>query len=68
MGPPCTWPWSSSPRNKMAKVQEKNLVDMPTMALTHIQNNAPGPPIWMAMATPLIFPRPTVLASALDNA
>ena len=68
MGPPCTRPWSSRPRYSTANVQVKNLVDMPKIALTHIQNSAPGPPIWMAMATPLILPIPTVLARALDKA
>ena len=41
---------------------------MPTMALTHIQNKAPGPPVWIATATPLILPIPTVPANALDKA
>ena len=41
---------------------------MPTSALTHIQNTAPGPPIVKAMATPAIFPMPTVAAMALNNA
>ena len=68
MGPPWIFPWSSLPLYSTAKVQEKNFVDIPTIALTHIQNSAPGPPIWIAIATPLIFPKPTVLANALVNA
>ncbi len=68
MGPPCTLPSESSPRYKMARVQVKNLVAIPTKALTHIQKRAPGPPIKIATATPLILPIPTVAARALDSA
>jgi hypothetical protein len=46
----------------------KNLVDMPTSALTHIQKTTPGPPIVKAIATPAILPMPTVAAIALNNA
>ena len=38
------------------------------MALTHIQNSAPGPPKDMATATPAILPIPTVLDSAVESA
>ena len=48
--------------------QVKNLVAIPTIALIHIQNNAPGPPRDMATATPAIFPIPTVLERAVDSA
>ena len=41
---------------------------MPTTELTHIQNRAPGPPILIATATPLMLPIPTVPARALDRA
>jgi hypothetical protein len=37
-------------------------------AKTHIQNIAPGPPMERAVATPAIFPMPTVLARAVDVA
>ncbi|GIS22568.1 MAG: hypothetical protein CM15mP123_04700 [Gammaproteobacteria bacterium] len=33
---------------------------MPKKAVIHIQNNAAGPPIKIAIATPPIFPVPTV--------
>ena len=48
--------------------QVKNLVAIPTRALIHIQNNAPGPPRDIATATPAILPIPTVLDKAVDNA
>ena len=41
---------------------------MPKMALTHIQNSAPGPPRWMAVATPAMLPTPTVAARAVASA
>ena len=44
------------------------LVDMPTSPATHIQTMAPGPPIVTAVATPAMFPTPTVLASAVHPA
>ena len=68
MGPPCTRPRLSVPRYITASVQVKNLVAMPTMAVIHIQNTAPGPPTWMATATPAILPSPSVPDSALDSA
>jgi hypothetical protein len=43
-------------------------VDMPKKAETHIQTSAPGPPETIAVATPLILPVPTVLASAVQAA
>ena len=52
----------------MDSVPSKNLVDMPTRALTHIQKTVPGPPIDKAMATPAMLPIPTVAAMALSNA
>ena len=36
-----------------------NPVAMPSSATTHIQNTAPGPPMVMAMATPIMLPVPT---------
>src|SRR5690606_13410558 len=56
------------PRYMLDRVQVKKLVAIPTTALTHIQNRAPGPPIAIATATPAILPIPTVDASAVDTA
>ncbi len=36
--------------------------------MTHIQKSAPGPPAPMAVATPTMFPVPTVAASAVMSA
>ena len=66
--PPCISPWSSLPRYIKANEQVKNFVLIPNIAVIHIQNIAPGPPEWIATATPAMFPIPTVLANALDNA
>lgn len=41
-------------------------VDIPKNAETHIQTSAPGPPLTIAVATPLIFPVPTVFASPVQ--
>ncbi len=41
---------------------------MPSSAVTHIQKRAPGPPQWIAMATPAMFPMPTVADSAVVSA
>ena len=68
MGPPCNSPLESFPLKSIDRVPSKNLVDIPTMALTHIQNITPGPPMVSAMATPAILPMPTVAAIALSNA
>ena len=38
------------------------------MAAIHIQNNAPGPPETIAVATPTIFPVPIVAESAVQSA
>ncbi len=68
IGPPCIVPRLSGPRNWIASVQVKNLVAIPVSAQTHIQNTAPGPPVWIAMATPLMLPMPIVPAKALLRA
>ena len=68
MGPPCTSPFESRPLYMMDNAASKNLVDMPTMALTHIQKITPGPPMVSAMATPAMLPMPTVDAMALSRA
>ena len=47
-------------RYMMASVQEASLDDMPNTAVTTIQKMAPGPPMLTAMATPAMFPSPTV--------
>ena len=41
---------------------------MPTSAVIHIQNNAPGPPRNTAVATPAMFPVPIVADRAVINA
>ena len=45
-----------------AKEQVKNLVAIPSIAVIHIQKIAPGPPIWIANATPAMLPIPMVPA------
>ena len=52
----------------MPKEHVKNFVAIPTKALIHIQNNAPGPPNDIATATPAMFPIPTVLDKAVERA
>ena len=49
-------------------MRSANLVAIPSRAVTHIQNRAPGPPKWIANATPAMFPIPTVADSAVDSA
>ena len=44
------------------------LVAMPRNAATSIQNNAPGPPVPIAVATPTMLPVPIVAASAVQSA
>ena len=41
---------------------------MPTNPMTHIQKIAPGPPSAIAVATPAIFPVPTVADMAVNKA
>src|SRR6056300_1085782 len=60
IGPAFVCPSAPTSRYITDKVQVKNLVAMPNIAVIHIQNIAPGPPIWMATATPAIFPSPMV--------
>ncbi len=62
IGPPWGRPISSVPLYMVASTPSWYLVAMPTMALTHIQKMAPGPPTTSAMATPAILPSPTVAA------
>ena len=68
MGPPATAPWSSLVRYLMAKSPSAYLVAIPKKAAIHIQNRAPGPPTLIAVATPMIFPVPTVDAKAVHRA
>ena len=52
----------------MASTASAYLVAMPTRAVHHIQNSAPGPPRKMAVATPAILPVPTVAESTVIRA
>src|SRR5690606_34251946 len=54
--------------NSCASVASTNAVAMPTMATTHIQNTAPGPPSTSATLTPAMLPVPTREASPTQNA
>src|SRR5699024_1895464 len=51
-----------------AKNPSAYLDAIPTRPVIHIQNRAPGPPMWMAVATPTILPVPTVAANAVASA
>ena len=45
-----------------------NAVAPPMIAMSHIQNTAPGPPTVMAIATPATLPVPTRDAAEMVNA
>ena len=60
IGPP-----TCSPR---ASTTSQYLVAMPTSAVHHIQNSAPGPPMKIAVATPAMLPVPTVAARQVISA
>ena len=68
IGPPAVFPSESVSRYLSARVHSAYFNDVPKNAVIHIQNNAPGPPIKIAVATPAIFPIPTVAANAVDRA
>ena len=68
IGPPWVSPVSSLPLYITESVPSKNLVAIPRIELTHIQKIAPGPPMERAIATPAMFPIPTVAAMALASA
>ena len=68
IGPPCISPRLSRPRNITASVHSKYFVLTPRRAEIHIQNMAPGPPVAMATATPLMLPMPIVPAKAVESA
>ena len=60
MAPPRTVPSSLNLRYLIPSVISANLEAMPKMAAIIIQNRAPGPPTTIAVATPAIFPEPTM--------
>src|SRR5690606_2115815 len=68
IGPPACSPLSSTSRYFTATTTSAYLVAMPTNAVIHIQNSAPGPPTAIAVATPAMLPVPTVADSAVINA
>ena len=68
MGPPTHWPLAFFSRYFTATTTSAYLVAMPTRAVIHIQNTAPGPPTAMAVATPAILPVPTVADRAVIKA
>ena len=41
---------------------------MPTRAISHIHTSAPGPPEWIAVATPTMLPVPMVADSEVASA
>ena len=65
IGPPAISPTEFVSRYFTAKTDSPYLVESPNAALIHIQTIAPGPPSTIAVATPTIFPVPTVAESAV---
>ena len=61
-------PFESVSRYLTARTASEYLVAMPTSPVIHIQKSAPGPPAAMAVATPAMFPVPTVAANAVIRA
>ena len=68
MGPPFMRPLESVSRYLTDRTASEYLVAMPTRPVIHIQKSAPGPPAAMAVATPAMFPVPTVAARAVIRA
>ena len=68
MGPPDFSPRLLVVRYLTASTPSAYLVAMPKMAVTHIQNTAPGPPATTAVATPAMLPVPMVADSAVISA
>ena len=68
MAPPTQRPEGVFSRYFMARMISANLVIMPTRAVTHIQNRAPGPPMARAVATPTMLPVPISPARAVMRA
>ncbi len=66
--PPQCVPSGDVERNFTASTPSWYFVLIPTMALTHIQNTAPGPPMAIAIATPAMLPIPTVAATTDTSA
>ncbi len=68
IGPPACSPLSSTSRYFTATTTSAYFVAIPTKAVTHIQNSAPGPPTAIAVATPAMLPVPMVADSAVISA
>ena len=68
MAPPTQFPAGVCSRYFTESMTSQNLVIMPTRAVIHIQNRAPGPPMAMAVATPTILPVPMSAAMAVMRA
>ena len=68
IGPPTCSRLSSTSRYFTASTISEYLVAMPTSAVIHIQNSAPGPPTAIAVATPAMLPVPTVAESSVISA
>ena len=68
MAPPTQLPAGVFSRKCTESSTSLNLVIMPTRAVTHIQNRAPGPPTAMARATPTTLPVPISAARAVMRA
>ena len=65
MGPPINKPSSLRSRYLIAIKPSAYFVAMPQKAVIHIQKIAPGPPIKIADATPIMLPAPMVPESAV---
>ncbi|SVJ78036.1 Uncharacterised protein [Klebsiella pneumoniae] len=59
---------SSRILNNWARVASTKPVAIPTRAIAHIQNTAPGPPSVIATATPATLPVPTRAAREVQSA
>ena len=68
MAPPTQLPAGVFSRKCTESSTSLNLVIMPTRAVTHIQNRAPGPPTEIAPVTPIILPGPTRIAELKKKA
>ena len=68
MGPPKISPSLVFSRYITDKVQVKNFVAIPMIAVTHIQKIEPGPATEIASATPAILPNPIVPDSDVVSA
>ena len=68
IGPPTKRPFASRSRKCTASSTSAYLVAMPTSAVIHIQNTAPGPPSATAVATPAMLPTPMVAARHVISA